>query len=372
MHTKAHCKALLSTPGKGKNLLGNQIDKALQCLNEGQTHGIPIGPDASLVAAEVLLAAVDEALLKRCGSAIRGYRYVDDYQLCFKTLRDGESVLAELQGLLADYELSLNPRKTRFDELPLALDQSWGSELGRFSVRNSSTATGQRNDIVALFSRAYEIASLNAEEPVLRYAVAKVQDLTVAPSAWRTFQNCVLGAASADASTLPVVLGTLHQVSTNSGQNIFKSPLAETFEYIIDRHARRGEGSEVSWALWGAIVWKIGLSADAAKAICGMEDDVVALLALDADAQGLFPPGSLDVQTWNSLASQPEALDGPHWLLAYEARRHKWLKVTKVKHPEFASMSKAKVTFYDKSKNLPQFPPAAKGNPGGSLWHNYA
>jgi hypothetical protein len=373
MHTKAHCKALLSKAGKGKNLLGNQIDKALQCLNEGQTHGIPIGPDASLVVAEVLLAAVDEALLKRCGSVIRGYRYVDDYELCFKTLRDGESVLAELQGLLSDYELSLNPRKTRFEELPLPLDQSWGSELGRFDVRDSSSPTGQRNDILALFSRAYEIASSDAEEPVLRYVVAKVQNLQVAASAWRAFQNCVLGAANADASTLPVVLGTMHQVSKNSGQIVFKSPLAETFEYIIDRHARRGEGSEVSWALWGALGWNIGLSADAAKAVCEMEDDVVALLALDADAQGLFPMGALNTQTWDSLINQPDALYGRHWLLAYEARRHKWLKgVPPAKQSPFASMSSAKVSFYDAARNVPQFPPAAKGNPGGGLWHNYA
>lgn len=76
LHSKTLCKAQLLKPGKGSHLLGNKIDKALQCLNEGQTHGIPIGPDASLVVAEVLLAAVDAELLNRCGNAICGFRYV--------------------------------------------------------------------------------------------------------------------------------------------------------------------------------------------------------------------------------------------------------------------------------------------------------
>lgn len=373
LHSKTQCKALLMKPGKGSHLLGNKIDKALQCLNEGQTHGIPIGPDASLVVAEVLLAAVDAELLKRCGKAIRGFRYVDDYELSFGTLSDGESVLTELQSILAEYELALNPRKTRFEELPLPLEDTWGSELGRFTVRDASSPIGQRNDIIGLFSRAFEIASEHPEEPVLKYSVARLQNMGVSISGWRTFQNCILGAANVDASAIPVALGTLHQASSAGGHSIAKAPLADTFESIIDRHARRGEGSEVSWALWGAIAWNIPLTKEAAQLVSKMEDDVVALLALDAEVLGLFPAGSLDKQAWQSLVNQPEALVGRHWLLAYEASQKKWLTSSAtVKNPAFAAMSSAGVSFYDRSKNVPQFPPAAKGNPGGSLTNYYA
>src|SRR4051812_48618188 len=44
LHTKSVCRAALTAPGGGATLVGNQIDKALQCMMDGQTHGIPIGP----------------------------------------------------------------------------------------------------------------------------------------------------------------------------------------------------------------------------------------------------------------------------------------------------------------------------------------
>lgn len=65
LHTKALSKAALKS-GKKKSsvvLLGDQLDTLLQRLNDGQTHGIPIGPDTSLVVAEILLAAADQALV---------------------------------------------------------------------------------------------------------------------------------------------------------------------------------------------------------------------------------------------------------------------------------------------------------------------
>jgi hypothetical protein len=359
--------------GKGAHLLGNQIDKLLQSMNDGQTHGIPIGPDTSLIVAELLLAAVDAELIKRCGADFRGFRYVDDYELSFKTLKDAESFLVELQNILGEYQLILNPRKTRFDELPLPLEDSWAAELAKFPIRDATSPKGQRNDLVALFSHAFELASDRPEEPVIKYAVARVQTLDVASDAWRAFQNCVVGAASVDPSAMAMALGTLFLTAQKGGQTIAKAPLEEVFEATIERHARRGEGSEVSWALWGAITWNIPLSNGVAKALSAMEDDIVALLALDAESRGLFPTGSLNKNTWQSLVSQPDALDKQHWLLTYEATMKKWLSSPLIsKNPVFKSMQSNGVTFYDSKRNVPHFPSAARRNPGGSLSSFYA
>jgi hypothetical protein len=105
---------------------------------------------------------------------------------------------------------------------------------------------------------------------------------------WHALQNCILGAAIADSSTMGAALGTFHQVATIGGHTISKSPLAETFEAVIKRHAPRGQGSEVAWALWGALAWSVSLSADIARAVSASDDDIVALLALDADSRGLL------------------------------------------------------------------------------------
>jgi hypothetical protein len=132
LHGKTACKANMAA--KGKPFLGDTIDKALGAMNDGQTHGIPIGPDASLVASEILLSAVDQELIKRCGKAFRGFRYVDDYELACSTLRQAEEVLIELQAILATYDLQPNPRKTEIHELPCALDDPWAHELAHSST----------------------------------------------------------------------------------------------------------------------------------------------------------------------------------------------------------------------------------------------
>jgi hypothetical protein len=200
-----------------------------------------------------------------------------------------------------------------------------------------------------------------------------MQGISVSTSGWRAFHNCVLSAAAADASTLPVALGTLYEAARRGGHIVPVGPLHEVIESIIAFHAPRAQSSEVAWALWGALAWKVSLSTRSAQLIEAMEDDVVALLALHAANVGLFPPGALAGNMWAALVSQPDALVSDHWLLAYEANQHGWLKTPAVAtDPTFAPMSKAKVSFYNPSQVKPQFPKAGRAVPGGNLWSDYA
>jgi hypothetical protein len=375
LHTKAFCKATIKSGGKKKSavLLGDALDRLLQRMNDGQTHGIPIGPDTSLVIAEILLAAADQALVAKGGKAFSGFRYIDDYELSFGSLSAAEETLSDLQAVLASFELSLNPKKTRILDLPFRLDSAWAVDLKTATIRDSRHPVGQRNDLLSLFSRAFDLAAVHPADSVLRYAVARVQGLDVNSSGWRCFHNCVLSAATADPSTLPVALGTLHEVARRGGHAVPKGPLGEVFESVIARHAPRAQGSEVAWALWGALAWSVPLSADSARLVSSMEDDIVALLALDLDAEGLFPKGALNKNIWAAILAQPDALEGEHWLLAYEASYQHWLSTAALaKHKEFSSMAAAKVSFYDKKKRGPQFPKAGKALPGGTLSQYYA
>lgn len=374
LHTKAVSKAALKTRGKKKpQLFGDVLDKALRAMNDGQTRGIPIGPDTSLVIAEILLAAADAELLKRCGSRFKGFRHVDDYELSFESLSAAEATLAELQAILASFELVLNPRKTHILQLPRGFDSEWVIELKSIGIRSAMSPVAQRNDLLNFFSRAFALASLHPSDAVLKYAVAHVQGVNINNAAWRAFHNCLLSASCADASTLPVVLGTLYEVAHRGSHDVPLAPLSEVLESIIARHAQRAQGSEVAWALWGALAWGITLSHDAAHNISTMEDDICALLAMHANARRLFPNGALDTSLWKSLVEQPHALSGEHWLLAYEANRQGWLQApTVASDPIFGAMTRAGVSFYDRTKVKPQFPLAGKAIPGGSLYDGYA
>lgn len=375
LHTKAVAKATVKAGkgAKGPSLLGDLLDTALRNTNDGQTQGIPIGPDTSLVIAEILLAAADKELIGRASKTLSGHRYVDDYELSFDNLSSAEQALSDLQAILAGLELLVNPRKTRIVDFPTQLDDEWVIDIKAVDLRSTKTPIGQRNDVLGLFSKAFDWAKRQPSESVLRYAVARVQGMTVSATAWRAFHNCVLGAAAADPSTLPVALGTLFMVAQRSGLSVPQAPLGEVFDSVVLRHAPRAQGSEVAWALWGALAWNVSLSVESAKAIDAMEDDVVALLALHANAKGLFPANALTAAKWATLAAQPDALESDHWLLAYEANQHGWLPAPSVaKNTAFAAMSKAQVRFYDPAKVKPQFPNAARRIPGGTLPWDYA
>ena len=59
-------------------LIGNRLDRRTMELQDGQTRGIPIGPDTSRVLAELILTAVDKKLEDQIGRTA-GFRAVDDY-----------------------------------------------------------------------------------------------------------------------------------------------------------------------------------------------------------------------------------------------------------------------------------------------------
>jgi hypothetical protein len=111
LHTKSYAKANINkTPG-------DRIDEALRHMSNGQTIGIPIGPDTSLVAAETVPTAVDRTLADQVGP-VRGYRHADDYEAAFRSRAQAEDALVRLEGILGDFELTLNPFKTKILELP--------------------------------------------------------------------------------------------------------------------------------------------------------------------------------------------------------------------------------------------------------------
>jgi hypothetical protein len=124
----------------------------------------------------------------------------------------------------------------------------------------------------------------------------------------------------------------------------------EVLEGIIRQHAPIHNASEVAWALWSAISIGVHLSDQIAGAVATIEDDFVALLALDAVSRGLIAREALDVSNWQRLVSEADALQGSHWLLAYEGVAQGWLTAASdqiAKDRFFRTIERLGVRFYD-------------------------
>jgi Reverse transcriptase (RNA-dependent DNA polymerase) len=366
LHTKPVAKANIG------NTTGDAIDKALRACSSGQTVGVPIGPDTSFVAAEIVMTAVD-ALLGQRVPAIRGFRYIDDYELAFKSRAEAEEAQVHVESALGDFELVANPFKTHIRELPQPFRATWAKDLSVSTIRTRSSAQ-TRTDLIDLFSRAAEVARANPWAGALKYALLVSRDAPVSTTLWPTFQALIWSAVTSEPTTAATALDLLTVKSAQAAAQVDRHGAGEVLETLIATHAPMRNASEVAWALWGSILLDIPLSASAATAITALEDDFVALLGLHAASLGRFPAGALNTTNWESLISYGDVLIGPHWLLAYEATVKGWLGSAAgyvAADPFFGVLQRSGVYFYDLHPIRSPFTGPAAPLPGGTVPESY-
>jgi hypothetical protein len=353
-----HTKGVAKKKQKDQSLPGNVLDRAVRDGQDRQTVGIPIGPDSSLLLAELVLSFLDTQFARRIGSlAVSGFRYVDDYEFCCLTLADAEEVLAWLEGTLAEFELTLNPKKTSIQDLPQPIERPWAHELRQFNIRGSQKA--QHNDLVGYFDKVFELGRAFPDENVAGYGVARLRSTRLSESNFSLFQKLLAQAAMTASSTVSeVVVQLLERQAVGLQPNL--AALEELFNRVIIVHAPLGHGNEVAWCLWGAMVFGTRVCEAATSAMASLDDSVVAILALDAESRGLVDGGS----TLGLVTSRINGDDllGENWLLAYEANVHGWCGASSggdyVKSvPAFSLLKKAGVRFYEPTLVAPTILP---------------
>lgn len=312
LHTKPVAKA-----NHGKELLGNILDKIVRESQDGQTIGIPIGPDTSYLLSEVILSAVDT----ECCSGLCGFRWYDDYELSGTTKSECESALAKLERALFNYELEINRLKTAVLELPLPIEEEWVQVLREFEFHRSGR--GQFNELNSFFSRAFEFTQKAGKQPVLRYAVRKLNAADISPRNWMQAQRLMAHAAIQEPQVLPHVIGCLNFYEQR-GYTLDKHLLQSILGSVCMEYAGRSVASEVAWAIWGYLQFSLKLPRCCVVAARDLEDDVVSLLLLDARRKGLIAEVSALTRLRNHVKA--EAFEGDHWLLAYEGVRKGWIR----------------------------------------------
>lgn len=352
LHTKAEAKT-----NRSRGLLGNRLDYLVRSGQDCQTVGIPIGPDTSLVIAEMLMQICDTELLSVCPD-IRGHRFIDDYELGFRDRTDAEDAFHRLEKILANYELALNPRKTEIVKLPWDLEAPWASPLRSFIFR--PTASGQQGDLFRFFDLAFELHNQYPDDAVLNFAIGRLRYLQVFPSNWELLQRLLLDCVAPEPATVRYVLESII-TRANTGAAAALAEIEEVMNSLIVDHSGLPHSSEVAWALWACLALGITISSDASAAVSQCEDAVVALLALHCEAQGLVG-APLDHTIWLSYMNQDSLYDD-HWLLAYEANVKGWLPSQGggdhvSADPNFQFLKAAGVSFYDVTMAVPDAPGA--------------
>jgi hypothetical protein len=302
---------------RGNALYGNRLDLCIRETQDKQTGGIPVGPDTSFLLAEVVASAIDHELSTSLNE-LSGTRYIDDYHLYFPSRTNAERALAELHRIAGRFELDINGLKTQIEELPESIDPHWKTQLRVITVYDNDHATSLK----ALFDRAAELARDFPKDNVFTYLVKKLETvldrLKLQDKEWEALDALLLRAAVAEPGALPAIL----RIFENHERN--PDGADKALESICLYHASLQQASEVAWALWTAKRLSISLSNEVADAVETVDDDIVALVALELHDNGLLPTPDTSFQLWSDYMSA-EHLYSDHWLLAYEALEHGWL-----------------------------------------------
>uniref|UniRef100_Q07KQ6 Reverse transcriptase domain-containing protein n=1 Tax=Rhodopseudomonas palustris (strain BisA53) TaxID=316055 RepID=Q07KQ6_RHOP5 len=350
IHGKAFAKSNRTDP----SLLGNRLDALVRSCQDGQTIGLPVGPDTSRIISEVLLCAVEARIPSKVGSRITGgYRYIDDFFLCFDSLAEAEVGLAALRESCLHFDLRLNPTKTHTIHALDFNEETWATEIA--SMRIGMRGKDQRQSLMRFFSNTIRLSKTLPDESIANFAVRKTAKILIERENWDIYESFILRVARENSNCIDSVVKILCTYAA-IGYHLSDS-VGSFIERTIADHAPYNHHYEVAWALWLALSLKIRLSANSTTHILRMENDICGLLTLHLRAKRLLS-GKRQSFSWiDTVGSQD--LYSDHWLLVYESTLHKkWTldgAVEAVKGDEFFNtMTALNISFYEpKTYNRP-------------------
>lgn len=346
-----HTKAVAKSKRKDTTLLGNLLDKNLRDSNSGQTLGIPIGPDTSLVIAEIIGCTLDEIVQKKFKTSIKGFRYIDDYYIYCENQADAEKVFKFIQSIFTEYQLDINEEKTKISKSPFPFETDWSIELGTFTFRKHPQS--QQTDIERFVSLAFKNAKNNPKDSVLNFAISVLKNIPLFDESWKLYQSLILKIALTEPVTLPVVA----QILVSHRPKVEKLKVKSVVENIIKEHTLKGHHFEVAWALWICKEFDIKLPDSIADLVFNSNDVVSILIALDLRKNGFI--NSTVSTSHIEVDLTTESLMDEKWLLTYEAITQGWVSTPKIKtikdNAYFDLLHKHKVQFYNTSKTVTPF-----------------
>jgi len=311
-----HTKAVAKVNRNDYNMLGNAIDRDLRNCNSGQTIGIPIGPDTSLIVAEIITCLMDQLIQSKLRT-IKTFRFIDDYYLYCDSYADAEKAFKFIQSLLTEYQLDINEEKTKISKAPFGFDTKWSIELGSFTFRRK--ANSQLTDIERFVSLSFIHSNENPKDSVLLFTIQVLKFMKLFDENWDTYESLILKIGITEPRTLPVVI----EILASNISRVSKRKIKSIVEKLIDIHLPKGHNYEVAWALWMCVEFQISLKNKMAERIFASNDYVSILIGMDLKSRNLIKSAVSTDELLPELTE--ESLMNENWLFTYESIKKGWL-----------------------------------------------
>lgn len=330
----------------------NQLDRYCRNAQDGQTIGLPVGPDTSRVIGEVVASAIDERLRLATGiTSLDASRYVDDFTISASDNWSGEALISAVRRAAAFFELELNHDKSAVVSTATYLGNGW-----------KHVARGHRpkhpyglEDFKRFF---YEIHRLSGELPntnVEKWALqnARVAFLGAEAATWKHLQSNLISAYRRN-STLVSLLVELLVERHRDREDVDVGSIRDFLNHRIPTLALEDRTGELIWLLFLMIALDIKIDAERFERLFSIEEPMCALLVCEAKSRGLIT-GEIDRQLWNESLSV-DGLKSHMWLYAYEGARRNIVGRAGTVHiqqePFFSILNSRRISFLSMEAGL--------------------
>lgn len=356
-HGKSNAKS--DRKSDSKTVFFNRIDHILRNSQDGQTFGIPVGPDSSRVLAEVINAAVDEAFLIEFPNA-DFVRHVDDVWIGANSYDEAKMFLQGYREQLFEFELDINESKTSIRQNHIDVSESWPHEIDDKikDFLDSDSQESRARALLYLIQTSFDQSERKQDQAQIRYLIRQLDSKNVWNSAdhWEVLESFLMQCALHAPHTIDYVARIV------SWRAIIKKDIklalwSQVIESLLNEHTRLRNDSEVLWLLWLCFHALIKVPKQIAEQVIAMKSDFCVIMLFVLNEQKLVTGGMLIA----AVLSKFDLTDmlGKNWLLAHEVRLNDWIPAKQLSESSdallLAELRKQKISFLDKSKLPPVF-----------------
>lgn len=304
---------------RSDSLWGNKLDRLIRNMQDGQTLGIPIGPDTSRVISEIVGVALDKIINGSCEN-LNGIRYIDDFFIYADSYSEAKLILNKINRALRAFELTSNEAKSSIQPMPASVENLNLQQVQNFKIRKG--VAEQKADIIHLYNITIDIKKRNSQENAFSYLLVKISPIKIYEENWDIVESVFLQVASAE--TINLMRISQFFVSYKSyGYSLGLEKIKTAFLKIVQNGIDNNFGFEVCWSFWLLSQLEISITEEL-KNLSYLTDPLAILSILIAREGGIYQP-TIDLRSWNNMLDVNSLYD-ENWLLPYEAESRNWLQ----------------------------------------------
>lgn len=332
------------------SIFGNGLDWLVRQAQDGQTVGIPVGPDFSRIISEIVGSAIDTKFRALHNPDVPMLRLVDDIFIGADNIDDAHTYMSGIRDAIQSYELDINESKTAILNSSDDLEPYWPVVIRREIERyvDGSKKTGQKKaDFIHFLDEILRRASDDKDDGIIKFAVRKIDEFEIWNSYWDLLEPFLIRVAISFSHCWDYVARVV--AWRNRVGSIDKPLWTDVVHRAIKQNAKSGHDSEITWALW--LLKEIGepLERDALELVVARCGAFPILLSLDVHANSQSRYKIPKENLLSRLGDKP--MLGANWLLAYEGDRQFGLKIKSKNvqgNPFFKQLYDDDVAFYDR------------------------